>query len=71
MPLRWLVNAYSSHSIHWGVDGPSHSIHKSKEARPQRTKGSFPRMQGDGFASKLDGIMEGAMWLSALLLVGL
>ena len=28
-------------------------------------------MQGDGFASKLDGIMEMAMWLCAPLLLGL
>ena len=45
--LGWLVNAYSSHSIH-----------KAKEVGPQRTKRSFPRMQGDGFASEPDGIME-------------
>jgi hypothetical protein len=28
-------------------------------------------MQGDGFASKVGGIVEVAMWLCALLLVGL
>jgi hypothetical protein len=36
--LGWLVNAYSSHSIH-----------NAKEVGPQSTKGSFPGMQGDRF----------------------
>jgi hypothetical protein len=36
--LGWLVNAYSSHSIH-----------NAKEVGPQSTKGSFPRMQGGWF----------------------
>jgi hypothetical protein len=45
--LGWLVNAHSSRSIH-----------NAKEVGPQSTKGSFPRMQGDGFASKSGGIME-------------
>ena len=45
--LGWLVNANSSQSIH-----------NAKEVGPQSTKGSFPIMQGDGFASELGGIME-------------
>jgi hypothetical protein len=34
-------------------------------------KGSIPRMQGDGFASELGGIMEVAVWLCLPLLLGL
>ena len=60
MGLGWLVNAYSSHSIH-----------NAKEVGPQSTKGSFPGMQGDGFASEPGGIMEVAVWLCVLLLLGL
>ena len=60
MELVWLVNAYSSHSIH-----------KAKEVGPQSIKGSFPRMQGDGFASEPGGIMKVAMWLCVPLLLAL
>ena len=38
MGLGWLINAYSSHSIH-----------NAKEVGPQITKGSFPAMQGGRF----------------------
>jgi hypothetical protein len=73
--LGWFVNAYSSHSIH-----------NVKEVGLQSTKGSFPGckgfgyrdargsvsgMQGDGSASKPDGIMEVAVWLCLSLLLGL
>jgi hypothetical protein len=57
--LGWLVNAYSSHSIH------------NTEVGPQRTKGSSPGMQGDGNASKPSGIMEVAVWLCIPLLLEL
>ena len=60
MEFGWLVNAYSSHSIH-----------NTKEVGPQRTKGSIPGIQGDGFASKPSGIMEVAVWLCIPLLIGL
>ena len=68
MGLGWLVNAYSSHSIH-----------NTKEVGPQSTQGSFPwdarglvpGMQGDGFASEPGGIMEVAVWLCIPLLLGL
>ena len=42
----------------WGR-GYSHSIHKVAEVGLQSTKGLVPRMQGDGFARKLGGIMHG------------
>ena len=38
---------------------------------PQDARGSIPRLQGDGFATELGGIMELAMWLCAPLLIGL
>ena len=60
MGLGWLVNAYSSHSIH-----------NAKEVGPQSTKGSFPGMQGDGFAGEPGGIVEVAVWLCIPLLLGL
>ena len=37
--LGWLVNAYSSDSIHCRGGGSSHSIHKVAEVGPQSTKG--------------------------------
>jgi hypothetical protein len=65
--LGWFVNAYYSHYIH-----------NIKEVGLQSTKGHFPYakglvtgMQGDGFASKLGGIMELAVWLCLPLLLGL
>ena len=76
MGLGWLVNAYSSHSIH-----------NAKEVGPQSIKGSFPDMQGgyssqdtrdpvpwmqgDGFASEQGGIIEMAARLCLPLLLGL
>ena len=53
--LGWLVNAYSSHSIH-----------KTKEVGPQGTHGSIHGMQGDGFKTELGGTLEVTMWLCAL-----
>ena len=45
---------------------------QSHEGRPAKHKGGLvPKMQGNDFASELGGIMEVAMWLCALLLVGL
>jgi hypothetical protein len=74
--LGWLVNAYSSDSFH-----------KAKEVGLQTTKGvGSKHIKGGrsdckglcvqdakviGFASKLGGIMEVAMWLCAPLLIGL
>ena len=48
--LGCLVNAYSNHSLH-----------NTKEVGPQSTHGSFPGMQGDGFASEPGGIIEVAV----------
>jgi hypothetical protein len=65
--LGWFVNAYSSHYDH-----------NVKEVGLQSTKGRFPDarglvtgMQGDGFASEPDEIMEVAMWLCLPFLRGL
>ena len=55
----WLVSAHSSHSIH-----------KVKKVGPQNTKGVGTR-QDDVFATEPGGIMEVAMWLCVLLLVGI
>jgi hypothetical protein len=58
--LGQLVNAFYNHYIY-----------KAKEVGPQSTKGPFPGMQGDGFASEPGGIMDLAMWLRTPLLLGL
>ena len=44
---------------------------KHKGVIPQDAKGLVPGMQGDGFASKLGGIMKVAMWLCVRLLLEL
>ena len=42
-----------------------------KWVNPQDARGSIPRLQGNGFATELGGIMEVAMWLCTPLLIGL
>ena len=59
--------------------GGEDSGHFIQKAKGHATKGGWlwtqrglvPRMQGNGFAIGLGGIMEVAMWLCAPLLVGL
>jgi hypothetical protein len=59
--------------------GRGNGSNKLKEVGPQTTRGSdvgihvnthLHGMQGDGFATKLGGIMELTLWLCALLLIG-
>ena len=72
--LRWLGNAYSSDSIHIAkVVGQriKGSLPGCKGIGSHDTRGSVPGMQGDGFASKTGRIMEVAVCLCLLLLLGL
>ena len=75
MGLGWFVNAYSSHSIHnvkeVGLQSTKGSLPGCKGFRYRDAGGSVPKMQGDGFASEPDGIIEVAVWLCLPLLLGL
>ena len=46
-------------------------MHGRLRLKPLKARGSVPKMQDEGFASELGGMMEVAMWLCTLLLVGL
>ena len=54
--LRWLLNAYSSHSIHGGGSSPQNQGGQIWAAR-----GPVPRMQGGGSTIEPGGILEVAM----------
>ena len=74
MGLGWLVKAYSSHSIYYMGGGEgliAILITKSQRLAHKAQRGLVPMLQGDGFASKLGGIVKVAMWLCTPLLVGL
>ena len=76
MPILAILYTYGGGGGVGGVgggrgDASGHSIHKAKRVGPQSTKGVGPIIQGDGFASEPGGIIEVAMWLCTLLLVGL
>jgi hypothetical protein len=67
--LGWLVDAYSSHSLHKAKEVGPQSTNKEIGCRHKR--GLVPGMEGDNFASEPGGMMKVAMWLWATLLVGL
>ena len=54
----------------WGGGGSSCSTHKGNRPTNQEG-GSVPKLQDDGFARELGGIMEVTMWLCAPLSVEL
>ena len=57
MGLSWLLNAYSSHSIHEGVG----SSPQNQGGQLWAARVLVPRMQGDGSTTEPGGILEVAM----------